>query len=63
MDKQKLEYFKDPILFSDNYDNVNNEGNDLFVKDSNIDFYDKNIDEFNNSENKYEGWSFVQKNN
>ena len=63
LDKQKLEYFKDPILFSDNYDNVNNEGNDLFVKDSNIDFYDKNIDEFNNSENKYEGWSFVQKNN
>ena len=63
LDKQKLEYFKEPILFSDEYDNITDEENDLFVKDSTIDIYDKNIDEFNISENKYEGWSFVKKNN
>jgi len=65
-DKQKIEYFKEPILFSEDYDNIVEEENDLFIKDScNIEDNDKKNEQFSNNIpfNKYEGWSFVEKPN
>ena len=66
LDKQKLEYFKEPILFSEDYDNIIEDENDLFIKDScNIEDNDKKDEQFSNDIpfNKYEGWSFVEKKN
>jgi serine/threonine protein kinase len=62
-DKQKLEYFKEPILFLEDYDSIIEDENDLFIKDScNIEDNDKNIEQFSNDIpfNKYEGWSLVE---
>ena len=62
-DSQKLEYFKEPILFTENYDIIDDEQNDLFVKDINIsDENEKINDKFKKTiiENKYKGWSFVK---
>ncbi len=64
LDKQKLEYFKEPILFSEDYDNIVEDENDLFIKDScNIEDNDKKNELFSNDIpfNKYEGWSFAEK--
>ena len=50
-----LQYFRQPVQFKEN------EEDDLFVKDSNVD-YNKYNQDILNTMNKYEGWSFVQKN-
>jgi serine/threonine protein kinase len=63
LDKQKIEYFKEPIFFSEDYDTIVEDENDLFIKDSyNIEDNDKKIEQFSNDIpfNKYEGWSFVE---
>ena len=51
-----LQFFRQPVQFKEN------EEDDLFVKDSNVD-YNKYNQDILNSMNNYEGWSFVQKNN
>ena len=50
-----LQFFRQPVQFKEN------EEDDLFVKDSNVD-YNKYNQDILNSMNNYEGWSFVQKN-
>ena len=49
-----LQYFRQPVQFREN------EEDDLFVKDSNVN-YNKYNQDFLNTMNNYEGWSFVQK--
>jgi serine/threonine protein kinase len=51
-----LQFFRQPVQFKEN------EEDDLFVKDSNVDYNKYNQDILYNM-NNYEGWSFVQKNN
>ena len=51
-----LHFFRQPVQFREN------EEDDLFVKDSNNEYNKYNQDILNDM-NKYEGWSFVQKNN
>ena len=50
-----LQFFRQPVQFKEN------EEDDLFVKDSNVDYNKYNQDILYNM-NNYEGWSFVQKN-
>ena len=51
-----LQFFRQPVQFKEN------EEDDLFVKDSNVE-YNKYNQDILNKMNNYEGWSFVQKNN